>query len=130
MSQLSALRYSTKSQDATDHPYIYFNLDDNGNGTYAKTILFIPANNQALEGASKADVWQTWDALNGIWNLGTDTGPGDAVPLSTFGSSGILGIRIASGCSVTTDTPRAHNTDDFVIGVGGASPTVYDFERN
>lgn len=125
VSALTALRYSTKSEDATDHPYIYINLSD------ASTIYFIPANNLAGQGASKANLWQSWDALNGMWNLTGDTGPGGAVPLSTFGTLQITGIRIASGCGASTGgLPRARNTDDFQIGVSGAPPTIYDFERN
>jgi hypothetical protein len=131
VSALSALRYSTKSEDATDHPYMYLNLDDNNDGVRDRTIYFIPANNQAGEGASKANLWQTWNAFGGLWNEGGDTGPGGAVPLSTFGTAHILGIRIASGCGPDTGgVPRARNTDDFEIAVGGASPTIYDFERN
>ena len=125
VSDLTALRYSTRSEDVTDHPYIYINLDT------ATTIYFIPANNTAGEGASKANLWQTWDARNGLWNAGGNTGPGGAVPLSTFGAAHITGIRIASGCGPSTGgLPRARNTDDFEIGVGGAPPKIYDFERN
>lgn len=126
VSALTALRYSTRSEDATDHSYIYINLT-----APPTTIYFIPANNLALQGASKANLWQTWDALSGLWNEGGNTGAGGAVPLSTFGSRGIAGIRIASGCGADTGgVPRARNTDAFEIGVGGAPPTVYDFERN
>jgi hypothetical protein len=131
VSALSALRYSTRSQDATDHPYIYINLDTDGDGSTDTTIYFIPANNTLGEGASRADLWQTWDALNGIWNEGGDTGADGAVPLSTFATAHVNGIRIASGCGADTGgVPRARSTDAFVIGVGGAVPTVYDFERN
>lgn len=125
VSALTALRYSTKSEEATDQPYMYIKLSD------ASTIYFIPANNATGQGAVKANLWQTWDARNGMWNLGGDTGPAGAVPLSTFGTLMINGIRIASGCGPDTGgLPRIRNTDDFEIGVGGAPPKIYDFERN
>ena len=126
VSSLTTLRYSTKTSDpaTTDQPYIYIKLSD------GSTIFFIPANNQTGEGATKSDVWQTWDALNGLWNLGGDSGPAGAVPLSTFGGLGITGIRIASGCGPVTTASVDHYTDDFEIAVGGATPTVYNFERN
>lgn len=125
ISSLTALRYSTKSEEATDQPYIYINLSD------ASTIYFIPANNVLGQGAPKANLWQTWNALTGLWNLTSNTGPAGAVPLSTFGALSITGIRIASGCGQDTGgLPRMRNTDDFEIGVGGAPPKIYDFERN
>jgi hypothetical protein len=132
VSDISVLRYSTKVVGGpdTDQPYIYLQLDDNNDGIQDRTIYFIPANNLAGEGGTKTDVWQTWDARNGMWNEGSDTGSAGAVPLSTFGSSHILGIRIASGCGPTLSAPDDHFTDDFEIGIGGATPSVYDFERN
>lgn len=125
VSALTALRYSTKSEEATDQPYIYINLSD------TSTIYFIPANNVLGQGAPKANTWQTWNALTGLWNLTSNTGPAGAVPLSTFGALSITGIRIASGCGQDTGgLPRMRNTDAFEIGVSGASPKIYDFERN
>jgi hypothetical protein len=125
VSALTALRYSTRSQEATDQPYIYINLSD------VSTIYFIPANNVAGQGAPMANTWQTWNALTGLWNLNGNGGPLAAVPLSTFGALSITGVRIASGCGASTGgLPRARATDDFEIGVSGAPPTIYDFERN
>lgn len=123
VSALTELRYSTRSQEATDQPYIYINLSD------ASTIYFIPANNVLGQGAPVANTWQTWNALTGLWNLNGDVGV--AVPLSTFGALSITGVRIAAGCGPSTGgVPRIRATDDFEIGVNGAPPTIYDFERN
>ena len=130
VSQLSTLRYSTRSEDVTDHPYIYINIDDDNDTIRDRTIYFFPANNSD-QGPSTANVWQTWNGLTGKWNIDSDTGPLLAVPISTFAGSHILGVRIASGCGGTTGgVPRARNTDDVEIGVDGNGPTVYDFERN
>jgi hypothetical protein len=130
VSQVTTLRYSTKSQHVTDHPYIYINLDTGGDPAADTTIYFFPANN-AAQGPSAADVWQTWDGRDGVWNEGGDTGPGAAVALSSFDTAIIRGVRIASGCGGPTDgEPRSRNTDDVEIGVDGATATVFDFERN
>lgn len=81
------------------------------------------------QGPTRTDVWQAWDAFTGGWSLNGAGGPGAVRPLSDFGASHILGIRIALGCSVD-GVGRTRATDDFEIGVGGATPTVFDFERN
>lgn len=127
---LTTLRFSTKSQEATDQPYIYINIDDNGDSVRDRTIYFFPANNSA-QGPVKADTWQSWNGITGQWNIDGDGGPGVTVPFSTFASSHILGVRFASGCGGTTGgVPRARNTDEVVIGTGGNAATTFDFEKN
>jgi hypothetical protein len=122
--QLTTLHYSTRASDVADQPYIYIKIDG------GDTIYFFPANQQAAQGATKIDRWQSWDALNGLWNLNGDGGPSAALPLSTYAARTIEGVRIASGCGGPTPDTRVRATDAFEIGVDGANAEVFDFERN
>lgn len=123
---LSTLRFSERSSHATDHPYVYLNLDNTGDGQADRTIYFIAANN-ADQGATRANAWQTWNAVDGLWNQGSDTGPTEADPLSEFATDEILGVRIAAGCGAVDGTWQI---DAVEIGVDDESPAVFDFERN
>jgi len=123
---LSTLRFSERSSHATDHPYVYLNLDDDDDGAADRTIYFIAANN-ADQGATRANVWQTWNAVDGVWNEGSDTGPTGAKPLSEFATQEILGVRIAAGCGAVDGTWQI---DAVEIGVDDKSPAVFDFEHN
>jgi hypothetical protein len=129
ISQITALRYSTKSEEATDQFYIYINLDDDDDNQTDRTIYFFPANNES-QGPVAANLWQTWDARAGKWNIGGDTGPGDTHDFSEFNSSEITGVRFAAGCGPSTGgVPRTRATDDVEIGTDGDTPSVFDFER-
>lgn len=126
VSNLGTLRYSGRSSHVTDHPYSYLNLDSNNDGTADRTIYFIPANN-ADQGSTRANVWQTWNTVDGRWNVGGDDGPSNARPLSDFATDRILGVRIAAGCGAVDGTWQI---DDVEIGTGNDAPSVFDFERN
>ncbi len=123
---VNTLRFSERSSHVTDHPYVYLNLDGDGDGQRDTTIYFIAANN-ADQGATRSNAWQTWDTVSGLWNEGGDQGPGAAKPLSDFATQEILGVRIAAGCGAVDGTWQI---DAVEIGANDEMPAVFDFERN
>jgi hypothetical protein len=120
---LSALRISGRSNDVSDHPYIYIKLQS------GDVIYFAPVYQAAAQGSTAVDLWQSWDALNGLWTRNGDPGDNGLQPLSAYAAEVITGIRLAAGCSVD-GANHIRAIDDFEIGVAGSNPTVYDFERN
>ena len=83
---LRTISYSTYAQadagNATPQQpaYLRLSVDDDGDGTTDNSLFFFPGNN----GTPQQHTWQTWDAANGLWNIGGDTGQPNAISLENY----------------------------------------------
>lgn len=151
LSCLTSLGFSTyaTSNNGQQLPYLFVNVDTDGNGTIDDILAFEPpyqtptSGNPALpnQGSEALDTWQTWDALNGGWwsvygLAGANPGTG-VKPLSDYlalfpdatianSSTGLGGVRLIFGWASPGDVFDGY-VDAFRIGVG-CTETVYDFE--
>lgn len=145
---LTELSYWTYVESNVDRQavYIILNVDQNGDGTVDDLLFFEPvyqSGNPSLpeQGAVVLNTWQNWDALAGGWwslNSGCGLTPGAPATLATYltcfpnavienGTSGLGGVRLATGCGGASWVGFVGNADAFTIGVSGTSVT-YDFE--
>ena len=153
LSDLTTLGYSTFGT-AWNGPggqmtYLTLYLDLNNNGSYDDRIHFEPIYSAAGAGngnlnpqpAPTLGVWQSWNALQGMWysdQSNPPNGPGaDAITLAAYiaanptativdAAPGVGGIRITSGFASPDDNFDV-NVDAFKIGTVGGT-TTYDFE--
>jgi hypothetical protein len=151
VSALTSLSYSTLATawNGQQLPYLTIWLDRNGDSVRDDRLWFEPAFSEADAGngnpSPQADaalnVWQTWDALGGMWYADSMPGPGSnaftiaeylAVPANinatiiNDASQGIGGIRVTSGFASAGNNFNAY-VDNFTIGTAGGA-TTYDFE--
>ena len=146
---LTSLSYSTYATawNGSQMPYLTIYLDTDGNGTRDDRLWFEPTYSRASAANGnpnpQADpvlnLWQTWDALDGMWYSDAVPGPGsNAKTLAQYlavkpnativndAGQGIGGIRIASGFASAGENFDA-NVDNFTIGTA-AGTTTYNFE--
>ncbi len=151
LSDLTSLSYSTyvTSNNGQQFPYIFLNIDTDGNGSVDDILGFEPpyqtpsAGNPSLpdQGDTAMNTWQVWDALGGGWwssggYAGLDPGTGvqslapylAAFPDATIvnSSTGLGGVRIIFGWASPEDRFDGY-VDAFTIGTAAAT-TTYDFE--
>lgn len=148
---LTELAYSTYATawNGQQVPYLTIYLDTDGNfNTREDRLWFEPDYSSASAGNGNANpqpdpalnLWQTWDALGGMWYSDNHAGPGSgAITLAAYlvlepdativddvlGGKG--GIRFSSGFAGTGDTFDA-NVDAFIIGTAAAGTTTYNFD--
>ncbi len=147
---LTSLDYSTyaTSWNGQQVPYLTIYLDTDGDGVRDDRLWFEPDYSSAGAGngnpnpqpGTALNMWQTWDALNGMWYSDNLAGPGsnaitlaayladepDATIINDVAGGGRGGIRIASGFASSEDIFDA-NVNNFTIGTAGGT-TTYDFE--
>lgn len=74
---LRTIEYSTYSRANADNEtpqqpvYLRLSVDNDGNGSTDASLYFFPANN----GTPEQDVWQPWNAGDGVWGVNGDQGP-------------------------------------------------------
>jgi len=148
LSALTALSYSTyyTVKGADQVPYLTLYVDTNNDGIKDDRLFFEPEYSSGLYGNGDpnpqpgitANVWQTWDALNGRWY--SENGPGGpgantvslaqyiaAHPLAALAVDGQGGtVRLTSGFTSPGDNFNTY-VDNFTIGVTGDVRT-FDFE--
>jgi len=152
MADLTVLKYSTYATawNGAQLPYLTIWLDLDGNGSRDDRLWFEPEYSNGGYGNGDPNpqapvalnIWQTWDALNGMWYSDDPvTGPGaNAVTLGTYLSLAgkanatiidaapgtVGGIRLASGFASPGDN---YNTYIDNVTIGTASGSInYDFE--
>lgn len=149
IADLTSLSFSTyvTAWNGQQVPYLTIWLDLDGNGSRDDRLWFEADYSSAGAGngnpspqpGTTTGVWQTWDALGGMWYSDNMAGPGsNAITLTAYlaanadatiindAAQGIGGLRIASGFAGSGDNFDA-NVDAFTIGTA-AGTTTYDFE--
>jgi hypothetical protein len=149
--ELTALSYSTLATawNGQQVPFLTIWLDLDGDTVRDDRLWFEPAYSDAGAGNGNPNpqpsvalgVWQTWDALAGMWYSDLAAGPGsNAITLAAYlalpgnanatiindAGQGIGGIRVTSGFASASDDFNAY-VDNFTIGTAANSIT-YDFE--
>ncbi len=145
---LTALGYSTyiTAWNGQQAPYLTLWIDTNGDLVSDDRLHFEPDYSSAgagnpnpfpFQGPPALNVWQTWDALHGMWYSDSVNTPGSgAFTLATYlianpnarivnAAGGVGGIRIASGFAA----PASFNTyvDNFRISTASSS-AIYNFD--
>jgi hypothetical protein len=83
---LRTISYSTYAQgdngNATPQQpaYLRLSVDEDGDGATDTSLFFFPANN----GTPEQGTWQTWNAVDGVWNIDGDTGQSNAISLESY----------------------------------------------
>lgn len=148
IADLTTLQYSTyvTAWNGSQVPYLTIWVDTNNDTIADDRLWFEPVYSAAGAGNGNPtpqpnvalNVWQTWDALDGMWYADSMFGPGSnarklsvylaAKPNATIVNApgGVGGIRIASGFASAGDVFNAY-VDAFIIGTA-SSTSAYNFE--
>ncbi len=151
LSSITSLIYSTYMtvNNGQQFPYlaISFSTDGSGDPGSIDNAIFEPpyqtpsSGNPSLpnQGDTALNTWQTWDALDGGWDLDGADGTNVvswATVLSTYPNATImdwptpyqffLGVQFQVGQGSSTDNFNG-NIDNFTVGINGVN-TTYDFE--
>jgi hypothetical protein len=94
--------------------YARLSVDNGGDGTTDHTLFFFPANN----GTVAENVWQSWSAADGLWNVDGDTGVAGAVTLEDYVVAHPDATIVVNADSAAPDQPQGGVA--FVVGGGGA----------
>jgi|GEM_PF-858552 len=146
LSAITALSYSAYSHSGVagpnEAPYLNFNVDLNGSGTWQKRLVYVPSANLATV---PQDTWNTYDTISGgnaLWTWSGYAASGNKWPdnntseyrtwsniLASFPSArvlpgdGWLGVRVGE----PGPTGYTGNVDALTFGTAAAT-TTYDFE--
>lgn len=125
-----------------ESPYLNFNVDFNGTGTWQRRLVYVPS----VNGAVPQDSWNSYDVVNGgtaLWTWSGYTDNGNQWPDSNpnqyrtwndikvaFPGVRLLPIGGWLGVRVGEPGPSGYtgNVDFFKIATSGPA-TVYDFEN-
>ena len=153
-SSLTELSYSgyVQQRDSTvEMPFIVMLVDADGDGKSEHNLVFDPRFQTGKyisggfpdQGTTKEQVWQTWDALHGVWFFGPFDDQDHGFPplsladyvrkypnatINNDAAKGGAAIRLTSGGPVFLKNFIGY-ADAFKIGING-NVTTYDFEES
>jgi hypothetical protein len=99
--------------------YLYLRVDNNGDGEDDGVLFFYPANN-AQQQPVESGTWQTWNAAEGNWNLGGDTGPANSFTLDEYLAEHPDAVIDNNG---QPESSWSGGGTTFQVGAGGAGQT-------
>jgi hypothetical protein len=123
---LRAMSYSTYQKadagNATPQQpaYLRLSVDTNGDGGMDNSLFFYPANN-ADQQVVESGVWQTWDAADGLWNLGGDTGVDGAITLEDYVVAHPDATIVENADSTPLGEGQPTGGVAFMVGAAGAN---------
>lgn len=98
--------------------YLRLSVDNNADGGMDDTLFFFPANNAGQQAVAN-DVWQTWSAGDGLWNLGSDTGVAGAITLEDYVVAHPDATIVENGDDGFPAQPRGGVA--YMVGAAGAN---------
>lgn len=96
--------------------YLRLSVDNDGDGGTDDTLFFFPANNSGQQAVAN-DVWQTWSAGDGLWNIGSDTGVPGAITLEDYVVAHPDATIVENGDAGFPEQPRGGVA--FMVGAAG-----------